>query len=168
MRRSQERVNRDMQLLHRYVDREMSPDERESFRARLAESAALRRELLEMQRVGMFVRRWASTAEARAEGLVEPTLARIRHAERKRSRHGTLGYAVLVALLAALPWSRRPPELGRAAPPTVVVEPTGAAIERLEAVDKQAQVFVVGASSTPVVWLADDVPDEDVSDQDPG
>jgi hypothetical protein len=161
-------VNHDTQLLLRYVDREMSPDEAEGFRARLAESAALRQELLEMQRVGTLVRRWASTAEARAAGLVEPTLARVRDAERKRSRHTTLGYAVLAVLLAALPWSRRLPELSTAERPMVVVAPTGAAIERLEAVDKQAQVFVLGASSTPVVWLADDAPDEDASDQDPG
>jgi anti-sigma factor RsiW len=161
-------VNHDTQQLLRYVDREMSPDEVESFRARLADSAALRQQLREMQRIGTLVRRWASTAEQRGAGLLEPTLARVRDAERKRSRHTTLGYAVLAVLLAALPWSRRVPELATAAAQAVVVRPTGAAIERLEAVDKQAQVFVLGASSTPVVWLADDAPDEGAADQDPG
>jgi hypothetical protein len=44
-----------------------------------------------------------------------------------------------------------------------------AAIERLEAnAEQHAQVFVVGSASTPVVWLADDLGEGEVEQQDPG
>lgn len=61
------------------------------------------------------------------------------------------------------------PELQAAAPSAAKLtqaEPTAAAIERVEATDRQAQVFVLGGSSTPVVWLADE--DDDAEQQDPG
>ena len=154
----------DTERLLRYLDREMSRDEAEQFRARLGEDPALRQELAEMQRVGALVRRWASTAEARAGELVEPTLVRVRESEHKRRRQATLGYALAAILLVVLPWSRPAPDLTGVVAPSAV-QPAGAAIERLEAVDKQAQVFVLGDSSTPVVWLADEASDDDAAEQ---
>ncbi len=165
MRWSQERVNPETKRLLRYLDREMSRDEAEQFRARLAESPALRQKLQEMQRVGALVRRWANATEARAGELVEPTLLRVRESERKRRRQNTLGYALAAFLLVALPWSRRAPELIGSVGPSAVTLPAGAAIERVEAVDQQAQVFVLGSSTTPVVWLADDATDDDAAQQ---
>jgi hypothetical protein len=54
-------------------------------------------------------------------------------------------------------------------PAQAALPSSAAAIERIEAGDKQAQVFVLGGSTTPVVWLADDAPDDDASYlQDPG
>ena len=167
MRGSQERVSPETKRLLRYLDREMSRDEAEQFRARLAESPVLRQKLLEMQRVGALVRRWARAAEARAGELVEPTLERVRETEHKQRRQTTLGYALAAVLLIVLPWSRRAPELTGSVGPSAVL-PAGAAIERVEAVDQQAQVFVLGSSSTPVVWLADDAADDTVAEQGPG
>jgi anti-sigma factor RsiW len=169
MRGSKERVNAETKRLQCYLDGEMSNDEAEAFRTRLAENPALCRQLHEMQRVGTLVRDWSALAEARAKGLVEPTLARVQNAERKRVRQTTLGYAVATALLLLLPWSRQAPALAVPAVHTQPVEPSVAAIERIEAGDKQAQVFVLGGSNTPVVWLADDAPDDDAPEpQDPG
>jgi anti-sigma factor RsiW len=169
MRRSKERVNAETKLLLRYLDGEMSADEVESFRARLAESPALRQKLHEMQRVGELLRLWAGAAEKRADRLVEPTLLRVQEAERTRSRQNTFGYALLTALLLALPWSRHTLPVAEQLEPRELTRPAGAAIERIEAGDKQAQVFVVGGSSTPVVWLSDDaLDDDDSAEQDPG
>jgi anti-sigma factor RsiW len=170
MHRSQKRVTEDAQLLLRYVDGEMSPGEAQKFRARLAESPALRQKLQEMRRVGALVRLWASGVERRAEALVEPTLLRVHAAQRRSVRVATLSYALAALLVVALPWSQRAPELAAPAPPSQKLMPAGAAIERIEAGDTQAQVFLVGTSSTPVVWLADDAQDDDDDphEQDPG
>jgi anti-sigma factor RsiW len=148
-----------------YLDREMPAEEAQAFEKSLAESPELRQELAEMRRVGAFVRSWAASVEARGAELVEPTLVRVKDAERKRSRQATLGYVLAAALLLVLPWSRRTPELGFPHQQSQAVSSPGAAIERLEAADTRAQVFVVGSSSTPVVWLADDAPDDDSSEQ---
>lgn len=158
----------ETRLLHRYLDGDLSPEEAEHFRARLAQSPELARRLSELQQLGSLVRGWATRAERRAGDLVAPTLERVNDAQRRRSRSATLGYALVAALVVALPWSRRPPELGMPSV-THATTPSSAAIERVEATDQQAQVFVVGASSTPVVWLADDAQDDSSSsDQDPG
>jgi anti-sigma factor RsiW len=162
-------VKAQTKRLLRYLDHEMSADEAAQFRCSLAASPELRRELAEMQQVGGLVRGWAATAEARAGQLLEPTLGRLRDAERRRARHTTLGYALAAALLVALPWSRHTPELAVPTLHTQAAQAPGAAIERIEAADQQAQVFVLGGSSTPVVWLADEAPDDDASEQqDPG
>lgn len=162
-------MNADTKRLHCYLDGEMSRDEAEAFRARLVENPALCEQLQEMQRVGALVRGWAAVAGARGAELVEPTLNRVQNAERKRARQTTLGYAVATVLLLALPWSRQAPELAAPAAPAQAAKPSAAAIERVEAGDKQAQVFVLGGSTTPVVWLADDAPDDDAQEQqDPG
>ena len=163
MRGSKERVNAETERLLRYFDREMSAGEAEAFRARLAESPELSRQLQEMQRVRALVRGWAATTEVRGADLVEPTLTRVHEAERKRARQTALGYAVATSLLLLLPWSRQA-ELG-SAPQTQVAKSPSAAIERIEAADQQAQVFLLGGSSTPVVWLADDAADDDEADQ---
>ena len=169
MRGSKERLNAETKRLFCYLDGEMTRDEAEAFRARLAENPALSEQLQDMQRVGALVRRWAVVAEERGAELVEPTLARVQNAERKRARQTTLGYAVATALLLVLPWSRQAPELAAPVAQTKPGTPSAAAIERIEAGDKQAQVFVLGGSTTPVVWLADDAPDDDASEQqDPG
>ncbi len=147
----------------RYLDREMSREEAEQFRARLAKSPRLREKLTEMRRVGALVRVWASAAEARAGQLVEPTLLRVQQSESRRRRQTTLGYALAAVLLVALPWSRRAPDLARSLGPSAA--PAAAAIERVEAVDQQAQVFVLGSSTTPVVWLVDDAADDDAAPQ---
>ena len=162
-------MNAETRRLLCYLDGEMSAEEAAEFRARLAENAELRRELQEMRRLGALVRGWAAAAEVRGADLVEPTLVRAHAAERKRARQTTLGYAVATAFLLMLPWSRQAPELAVPAPQIQTAKPTAAAIERVEAGDKQAQVFVLGGSTTPVVWLADDAPDDDASEQqDPG
>ena len=169
MRGGKERVNSQTKQLLRYLDREMTAAEAEEFRARLAESAELRRELQEMQRVGALLRGWAAEAEAKGEGLLEPTLVRVQAAASRRGHQTALGYALAAALVLALPWSRQVPELHAEAPRATKVtpaEPTVAAIERVEATDRQAQVFVLGGSSTPVVWLADE--DDGADAQDPG
>ena len=162
-------MNLDSKQLLRYLDGEMSAAEAEQFRARLAESPALRQKLLEMQRVGAMVRAWADAAEKRAGALVEPTLERVRAAERRRARHTALSYALAAVLVVALPWSRRAPEFAQHLTPERPAASTAAAIERLDAVDKNAQVFVLGGSSTPVVWLADESQDDDdAPEQGPG
>jgi len=171
MRWSKERVKAQTKLLLRYLDREMAADEAEAFRARLAESAELRRELEEMQRVGALLRGWAAEAEAKGEALLEPTLARVQAAATRRGHRTAVGYALAAALVLALPWSRHVPELraeNSVAANDVAAGPTIAAIERVEATDRQAQVFVLGGSSTPVVWLADDAAEDDAEQQDPG
>lgn len=166
MRGSQERLSPDTKRLLRYLDREMSRDEADEFRARLAQSPALRQKLAEMQQIGALVRRWSGAVEAGAADLVEPTLLRVREAEQKRGRQATLGYALAAVLLVALPWSRRSaPPLTAPVGPSVAVQSTGAAIERIEAADKQARVFVLGSSSTPVVWLADDAAEDETTEQ---
>ena len=162
-------MNLRTKRLLRYLDREMSAEEAEGFEESLAESPELRRELSEMRRVGAFVRGWAASVEARGAELVEPTLARVKDAERKRARQATLSYALAAVLLIVLPWSRHTPELAMPHGRSQLLTSPGAAIERLDAADTRAQVFVVGSSSTPVVWLADDTPDDDSSEQqDPG
>lgn len=152
-------MNDDFSQLCRYLDGEMSPDEAELFRQRLARSPELSRQLEELRQLGNLVRRWSTTTEARAEDLVEPTLCRAQEAQRKRARSATLGYALVAVLVLALPWSRRPLQLSSV--PAAPAPASSAAIERVEAPDRQAQVFVVGSSATPVVWLADDAQDDD-------
>jgi anti-sigma factor RsiW len=156
-------------LLLRYIDGELSPAEAAEFRARLARDPELERELLEMQTVGSLVRAWAEQAESRAGALLAPTLARVQQAEQRRARHASLGLAIAAALAFALPWARdahAPPAPSLTARPLVAA---GAAIERLEAGDTQARVFVVGSSATPVVWLADAAWVDDAGgEQDPG
>jgi hypothetical protein len=161
-------VKPETELLQRYFDREMSAAEAERFRARLAHSPELRQGLRELQQVGALLRVWSGTAEARGADLLEPTLQRIRTAERLRSSYPVLACGVAFALLLVLRGSS-------AALPLVAkhLEPlhfaSSAAIERVEASDQQAQVFVVGAAATPVVWLLDDALEEDGSpEQDPG
>jgi hypothetical protein len=115
------------------------------------------------------VRDWAAVAEVRGAELLEPTLARVQNAERKRARQTAVGYAIATVFLLVLPWSRPAPELTRPAPKTQLERPSAAAIERVEAGDKRAQVFVLGGSTTPVVWLADDAPEDEAPYlQDPG
>lgn len=157
-------MNPRTKRLLRYLDREMSADEAAEFEQLLNQRSELREELAEMRRVGAFVRSWAAAAETRGGGLVESTLLRVKDAERRRSRQAALGYALAAALLIVLPWSRHTSELPSSTRPTQLVALPGAAIERLEPADTRAQVFVVGSSSTPVVWLADDVPDDDSSE----
>lgn len=75
-------MNQEAELLLRYLDGDLSPDERRDFGARLAESSALRRQLQDMQRVGSMVRMWSSSAGERAADLLAPTLELVREAER--------------------------------------------------------------------------------------
>lgn len=161
-------MNDEAKLLQRYVDGDLSPSEAEEFRARLAEDPELQRELVEMQTVGGLVRAWAALREARADGLLAPTLARVHEAEQRRARHSLLGLGLAASLLFASPWAedaRAPLHAGLLTPPRLL---RGAAIERLEAGSTQARVFVVGSAGTPVVWLADDVIDDELEQQDPG
>lgn len=155
-------------LLLRYLDGELSPDEVVAFRMQLARSPELRRQLAELEQVGSLVRAWAAQAGRRAGPLLEPTLQRIELAEQKRRRYAGRAVAVAALLLLLLPASARDPFVSRApsAVTTSVRAEPAAAIERLEAPDRHAQVFVVGSSGTPVVWLVDEA--EDASDQDPG
>ena len=162
-------MNADTQQLLRYLDREMCPAEAERFRARLADSAKLRRELQEMQQVGALLRLWSGSVEARAAVLLEPTLRRVDEAARRRTRHTALACGLAVLLLVSLRGSERglpmavEPESGT---PRLAL---GAAIERVEATDQQARVFVVGRSLTPVVWLDDDAQDDrSPVERDPG
>lgn len=162
-------MNDDFSQLCRYLDGEMSPEEAELFRQRLAESPELSARLAELGELGAALRRWAVSTEGRAADLVGPTLERVREAQQKRSRRATLSYALVAALVLALPWSRQPLELSSAPAVPVAAPASSAAIERVEAPDRQAQVFVVGSSATPVVWLADDAQeDDDVTNQGPG
>lgn len=153
----------DSERLLRYLDGEMSALEAQRFRARLAETPALRQKLAEMQRVGEFVRLWASRAEGRAGNILEPTLARVAREEKRSARMFSLAFAVTLVLIALSPWSRPP---GLVQPPGLVEhtplrERAGrvgsAAIERIDSGAQQATVFVVGTNATPVVWLSDDL-----------
>lgn len=157
-------MNGEAMRLQRYLDGDLTPDEAAEFRARLAESPALRSELEQLRRLGAAVRVWSSTVEDNAEELLQPTLDRVAQSEKKRARQGLLGYAVAAVVLVALPWARPGFEPLPKAP--LAPAPPGAAIERLEAKDRQAQVFVVGTDRTPVVWLVDEAADD--SEQDPG
>lgn len=71
-------MNREAELLLRYLDDDLSPLERRDFCVRLASSAGLRRQLRDLQRVGEMVRIWSRNAEERAADLVAPTLERVR------------------------------------------------------------------------------------------
>jgi hypothetical protein len=157
-------VNEQTRLLLRYIDREMSAAEAERFRARLVQSPELSRELRRMQQLGVLLRHWSETAESRADDLLQPTLERIRRSERRRPRASWLAYGLLLLPLLRASTSNQdaPPP-----PPTLAHVSVGAAIERIEASQRQARVFVVGSSETPVVWLSDDE-DEGYSDRDPG
>jgi anti-sigma factor RsiW len=166
-------VNDETQLLLRYLDGELSPVEAERFRARLADSPELCRELERMQQVGALLRVWSKTAEARGAELLEPTLRQVeaRHnARRRRSVYGTLACGLATGLLFVL---RGSPGSLTATPRVEYLHAAhfleGAAIERVEASDQRAQVFVVGRASTPVVWLVDEAQDDDgPPNQDPG
>ena len=160
----------ETELLLRYFDRELSPAEAERFRARLVASPQLRRELREMAKVGALLRAWSGAVEARGAGLLEPTLSRVHAANRSRPGYAALGVGIALLLLLAL---RGSSASLTAAPRVEHLEPAhflaGAAIERVEAKDQPARVFVVGRTSTPVVWLVDDPQEEDGSpEQDPG
>jgi anti-sigma factor RsiW len=165
-------VKQDAQLLQRYLDGELSPAEVSAFRQRLSASPELQRELTELQLLGGLLRRWADDAGSRAGSLLEPTLERVDAAERRRGRHASLGMAVAAVLLLLLPASGQGRWTPRALPVEVALvatkAPPPAAIERLEAADQHARVFVVGSASTPVVWLADDLVESEVEQQDPG
>lgn len=161
-------MNDDFSQLCRYLDGDMSPEEAQLFQQRLAQSAELSRQLAEQRLLGNLVRRWSISTEDRAADLVEPTLLRVQEAQRARARRTHLGYALAAVLVLALPWSRRPPELASAPAAALAAPVSSAAIERVEAPDRQARVFVVGSSATPVVWLADDAQDDDETNQGPG
>lgn len=165
---SEDGVTDEAQRLQRYLDGDLSPAEAAAFRAELAVSPTLRRELAELERVGELVRDWAEQQGRRAEPLLEQTMLRAVEADHRQRRHLALGVAMAAGLLLLLPSAHEP--FPSRVPVAVAVsarpEPA-AAIERLEAVDRQAQVFVVGSSSTPVVWLVDDV-EEEAAGLDPG
>jgi anti-sigma factor RsiW len=170
---SQKRVTEDGELLQRYLDGELTPAEASAFRERLAASPELQRELTELQLIGGLLRRWADDATTHAGSLLEPTLQRVEVAQQRRGRHASLGMALAAVLLLLLPspgqglWIMRAMPAGATAVALEALPP--AAIERLEAnAEQHAQVFVVGSASTPVVWLADDLGDGQVEQQDPG
>ena len=162
-------MNEETTLLLRYVDGELSPGERAEFEARLARSPELRRQLAEMQQVGSLLRGWAQHAERRAGPLLEPTLQRVQQAELRRRGSGLGAAALTVALLL---WPVSSPDRFPSRAPLLVTASAdagaAAAIERLEAPDHHAQVFVVGNSSTPVVWLMDEAEEEPAVQEDPG
>lgn len=159
----------DSQQLARYLDGEMTPVEAAAFEARLGQSPSLQQELAELRGVGAAVRLWSRQAEARAGGLLKPTLRRAKQQERARSRQTLASYVVAALALVILPWTRVQPDLTAPVGVLPAAPPTSAAIERVEATDRHARVFVVGRSSTPVLWLADDVSDDDAAaEQDPG
>jgi anti-sigma factor RsiW len=172
MPRSKQRVTEDSEQLQRYLDGELTLEQRRAFQQRLSASPELQRDLTELQLVGGLLRRWADDAERRTGSLVEPTLLRIEAAEQKRSRHASLGMAVAALLLLLLPASGRDSWPSRVAPISVTElpqhAPAAAAIELLEAGEQHAQVFTVGSASTPVVWLADDAAEEEAEQQGPG
>jgi anti-sigma factor RsiW len=162
-------VTSQSKLLLRYIDGDLSPAESAEFQALLAQDPELERELVEMQTVGGLVRAWAERAESRAGSLLVPTLERVQRAEQRRARHASLGLSLAAILAFVLPWAQQSPAPLRAGPMERPLVAEAAAIERLEAGDTQARVFVVGSSGTPVVWLADDALDDDAaSEQDPG
>lgn len=162
----------DGQLLQRYLDGELSSAEVGAFRERLSASPELQRELTELQLLGGLLRGWADDAGSRADSLLEPTLERVEAAEQRRGRHASLGMAVAGVLLLLLPASGQGPFTTRAVPAAAARlasdAPAPAAIERLEAADQHARVFVVGSASTPVVWLADDLVESEAEQQGPG
>ncbi len=156
----------ETRLLLRYVDREMSALEAERFRARLAQSPELSRELDDMRRLGALLRRWSAAVEPGAHGLLEPTLERVRRGERRRSRLSWLSYGLVVLPMLSL---RASASLEPPSTPSLAHAVVGAAIERIEAAPRGARVFVVGSAATPVVWLSDDDRDDDEqSERDPG
>ena len=163
-------MNDESELLQRYLDGDLSAVEAEQLRARLAHSPELAQQLAELRQLGALVRGWADDAQARGALLLEPTLRRVHAVERQRGRHATLGFALAAMLVAALPFASQAHFSHPAAPLQARVVSPGAAIERIEAGDQHAQVFVVGAASTPVVWLSDDNADEAEAsvEQDPG
>jgi anti-sigma factor RsiW len=163
-------VKPEAEQLQRYLDGELTPEQERAFQERLSASPELQRELTELQLLGGLLRSWAEETGNRAAPLVEPTLLRIDTAEQKRSRHASLGMAVAAVLLLLLPASGReswPRVVPTALSMAAQIAPP-AAIERLEAGDRHAQVFVLGSASTPVVWLADDSGDDQTEQQDPG
>lgn len=162
----------DCVLLQRYLDGDLTPLETAQLRARFAHEPELSRELGELRRVGRLLRLWAEDVQ-QGTSLVEPIFHRIQVAERQRPRHAMLGFALAAALIAALPFASLSRIAGSQAPALdafTLASGVGAAIERIEPGDTHAQVFVVGATSTPVVWLSDETGDDvDVLiDQDPG
>jgi anti-sigma factor RsiW len=162
-------VKSEAEQLQRYVDGELSPAEACAFKARLEASPELRRRLSDLVELGSLLRAWASSESARAPSLLEPTLARVKQAEARRRRRAVLAFALAVGLPLLSPTSVCDHFPSRV-PLAVVASDRlalAAAIERLEAADPRAQVFLVGRSSTPVVWLADDV-EEEASGPDPG
>ena len=163
-------MNEEMSLLLRYADGELSVDEARKFRARLAESPALRKKLQEMRRVGGLLRVWAKGVEPRAANLVEPTLLRVHDAQRHSARAATWSCALAAALIVVSPWSQGSAQPAQPVTSSERVAPVAAAIERIDAGDTQAQVFMVGSSGTPVVWLADDAQEDDdeSAEQGPG
>jgi anti-sigma factor RsiW len=164
-------VTEDSELLQCYLDGELSPEQARVFRARLASSPELQRELTELQLVGGLVRRWAEDTGERAASLVQPTLSRVEDAAALRTRHASLGMAVAAVLLLVLPSSGHDALWLRSSGAAMSAQPELAppvAIERLEAGEGHAQVFLVGQASTPVVWLADEGVDEPTAEQDPG
>ncbi len=162
-------MSADSQQLARYLDGEMTPVEAAAFEARLGGDRGLQRELAQLREVGAAMRSWSRGHEERAGDLLEPTLRRVRRRdEQRRSRHSLASYVVAGVALVALPWGRLHPDLGSQLSAAPAVVSGGAAIERVEATDRRAQVFVVGSSSTPVLWLADDVSEDGAVEQDPG
>lgn len=160
-------MNEEQRLLLRYVDREMSAVEAERFRARLARSRELSRELRAMQELGVLLRHWSKTVEARGDALLEPTFEQIRRRESPRPRRAWLAYGLvllpLLSLRASASLEPAPSVQGLAQ------VGAGAAIERIDSTPRQARVFVVGNSKTPVVWLSDDDREDDgYGDRDPG
>ena len=157
-------------LLQRYVDGDLSAAETEVLRARLAHSPELSSKLAELRRLSGLLQLWSEDTQRRGSDLVEPTLRRVQAAEQKRARHATLGFALAAALVAVLPFASQAhfTPAARLHAPAIVAP--GAAIERIESGDKHAQVFVVGAASTPVVWLSDDAAEDAEAPvtQDPG
>jgi hypothetical protein len=162
-------------LLQRYLDGDLTPLEAEQLRARFAHEPELSQQLGELRRVGRLLRLWAEDVQ-QGTSLVEPILRRVRVVERQRARHSTFGFMLAAALVVALPFASRahlsngspsPPVDARAT--SGAASSAGAAIERLEATE-HAQVFVVGATSTPVVWLSDETGDDAgaFAHQDPG
>jgi anti-sigma factor RsiW len=159
----------DCVLLQRYLDGDLTPLESEQLRARFAHEPELSRELAELRRVGRLLRLWADDVQ-HGVSLVEPILRRVQMAERPRPRPATLGFALVAALIAALPFARTAEAPAPALDAFTLASGPGAAIERIEPGDTHAHVFVVGATSTPVVWLSDETGDDvdAPNDQDPG
>jgi anti-sigma factor RsiW len=164
-------VTEDSELLQRYLDGDLSPEQGRAFHERIASSPELQRELTELQLVGSLVRGWAQETGERAASLVQPTLSRVEEASAQRTRHASLGMAVAAVLLLVLPSSGQEALWLRSSQTAITPRQELAppvAIERLEAGEGHAEVFVIGQASTPVVWLADEGLDEPSADQDPG